>query len=158
MVHLLLPETSPLRPDLIPDEEELKKKHYFINEIVEWKLTRYIWTGTTSVSYRNSIMKHAEELIIQLIRKQGLYNIYRGHDPSALTELVHVAYMQIERTLYKYRAKPHCRACFLYERPNDSVLYEPAAYEFGIIKPNSPFSFIILKESSTNNKYKLGFS
>ena len=81
-------------------------------------------------------MKHAEELIIQLIRKQGLYNIYRGHDPSALTELVHVAYMQIERTLYKYRAKPHCRACFLYERPNDSVLYEPAVYEFGIIKPN----------------------
>lgn len=114
----------------------MKKKHYFINEIVEWKLTRYIWTGTTSVIYRNSIMEHANELIIQLIRKQGLYNIYRGHDPSALNELVHVAYMQIERTLYKYRARAHCRGCFSYDRPNASVLYDPAAFEFGIINPD----------------------
>lgn len=80
-------------------------------------------------------MEHANELIIQLIRKQGLYNIYRGHDPSALNELVHVAYMQIERTLYKYRARPHCRSCFSWDRPNASVLYDPAQFEFGIIHP-----------------------
>jgi hypothetical protein len=121
--------------ELIPDSEELKKKHYFINELVEWQLTKYIWTGTTSVEFRNEIMEHANELIIQLIRKQGLYNIYRGHDPSALNELVHVAYMQIERTLYKYRSQPHCRRCFSYERPNASILYEPAQFEFGIITP-----------------------
>ena len=108
---------------------------------MEWKLTKYIWTGTTNVEYRNSIMEHANELIIQLIRKQGLYNIYRGHDPSALNELVHVAYMQIERTLYKYRARPHCRKCFSYERPNASVLYEPGQFEFGIITPEKLIHF-----------------
>ena len=116
---------------------EKRKKHYFINEIVEWKLTRYIWTGCTNVILRDSIMEHANELITQLIRKQGLFNIYRGHDPSAFNELVHVAYMQIERTLYKYRAQAHCRACFSWDRPNNSILYKPATFEFGIIQPKS---------------------
>ena len=116
---------------------EKRKKHYFINEIVEWKLTRYIWTGCTNVILRDSIMEHANELIIQLIRKQGLFNIYRGHDPSAFNELVHVAYMQIERTLYKYRAQAHCRMCFSWDRPNNSILYKPAIFEFGIIQPKS---------------------
>lgn len=118
-----------------PDLEESKKKHYFINEIVEMKLTKYIWTGCTDVYLRDSIMTHANELIIQLIRKQGLFNIYRGHDSSAFNELVHVAYMQIERTLYKYRSQPHCRNCFNYDRPNQSILYKPAPFEFGIITP-----------------------
>lgn len=103
---------------------------------MEWKLTRYIWTGCTDVTLRDSIMTHANELIIQLIRKQGLFNIYRGHDPSAFNELVHVAYMQIERTLYKYRAQAHCRNCFSYDRPNASILYKPAIFEFGIIEPS----------------------
>lgn len=119
----------------IPDLIESKKKHYFVNEIVEMKLTKYIWTGCTDVELRDSIMTHANELIIQLIRKQGLFNIYRGHDSSAFNELVHVAYMQIERTLYKYRSQPHCRNCFNYDRPNQSILYKPAQFEFGIITP-----------------------
>jgi hypothetical protein len=80
-------------------------------------------------------MDHANELITQLIRKQRLFVIYNGHDPSSFAELVHVAYMQIERTLYKYRARPHCRACFSYDRPNSSVLYNPSRFEFGIVKP-----------------------
>jgi len=123
--------------NITPDLIESKKKHYFINEIVEWKLTKYIWTGCTDVVLRDSIMTHATELIIQLIRKQGLFQIYRGHDPSAFNELVHVAYMQIERTLYKYRAQAHCRNCFSYDRPNASILYKPAIFEFGIIKPTA---------------------
>jgi len=118
------------------DLVESKKKHYFINEEVEWKLTKYIWTGCTDVVLRDSIMIHAEELITQLIRKQRLFQIYRGHDPSAFSELVHVAYMQIERTLYKYRSRPHCRSCFQYERPNNSVLYDPSQFEYRIIKPD----------------------
>lgn len=121
--------------NLAPDSIEAKKKYYFINEIVEFKLTKYIWTGCTDVELRDSIMIHANELITQLIRKQGLFSIYRGHDPSAMSELVHVAYMQIERTLYKYRAQAHCRKCFSYDKPNSSILYKPAAYEFGIITP-----------------------
>lgn len=126
---------TPAQCLLIPDVQESKQKHYFCNPIVEWKMTRYMWTGCTDVDMRNSIMEHASELIIQLIRKQGLYNIYRGHDPSSLNELIHVAYMQIERTLYKYRSRPACRHCFSYDRPNASVLYEPSQFEFGIITP-----------------------
>lgn len=40
---------------------------------------------------------------------------------------------QLERTLYKYRSRPHCRACFNLERPAESVLYTPQEYEYGII-------------------------
>lgn len=119
----------------IPDLAESKKKYYFCNELVEFKMTKYLWSGCTNVIIRNSVMEHANELITQLIRKQRLFVIYNGHDPSSFAELVHVAYMQIERTLYKYRARPHCRACFSYDRPNSSVLYNPSRFEFGIIKP-----------------------
>jgi intein/homing endonuclease len=118
-----------------PDLAESKKKYYFCNELVEFKMTQYLWSGTTDVALRDSIMEHANELITQLIRKQRLYTIYNGHDPSSFSELVHVAYMQIERTIYKYRSRPHCRACFSYDRPNSSILYDPARFEFGIIKP-----------------------
>jgi hypothetical protein len=118
-----------------PDLAESKKKYYFCNELVEFKMTKYLWSGCTNVQMRDSVMEHANELITQLIRKQRLFVIYNGHDPSSFSELVHVAYMQIERTLYKYRARPHCRACFSYDRPNGSILYNPSRFEFGILKP-----------------------
>lgn len=108
------------------------RKLYFINEIVEWQLTLYIWTGCTKVQLRDQIMSHATELIRQIIRKQGLHTIYPGQEESAFGDLLQTAWVQIERTLYKYRARPHCRSCFNPERPSDSLLYQPADKEYGI--------------------------
>lgn len=105
---------------------------YFINELVEWQLTQYIWTGCTDVERRDQIMSHATELIRQIIRKQGLHTIYPGQEESAFGDLLQTAWVQIERTLYKYRARPHCRYCYNHDRPTDSALYTPGEYEYGI--------------------------
>lgn len=78
-------------------------------------------------------MQHATELIRQIIRKQGLHTIYQGQDESSFGDLIQTAWVQIERTLYKFRAQPHCRPCFAPERPRDSLLYEPHILEYGII-------------------------
>lgn len=125
-------DSSVQAPDLTPAPEIVQKRLYFINEIVEWQLTRYIWTGCTNVGYRNDIMSHASELIRQIIRKQGLHTIYPGQDESSFGDLLQTAWVQIERTLYKYRARPHCRRCFSLERPAESLLYSPEALEYGI--------------------------
>lgn len=106
---------------------------YFINEVVEDLLRKYIWTGCTRVSLRNDIMVHATELIRQIIRKQGLHTIYPGQDEPSFNDLLQVAWCQVERILYKFRARPHCRRCFNPDRPNDSVLYNPAEFEYGIV-------------------------
>lgn len=108
------------------------RKLYFINEHVEWLLTQYIWTGCTRVILRDKIMSNATELIRQIIRKQGLHTIYPGQEESAFGDLLQTAWVQIERTLYKYRARPHCRSCYNPERPGDSLLYNPGAREYGI--------------------------
>jgi hypothetical protein len=108
------------------------RKLYFINEEVEWRLTLYIWTGCTNVRLRDMIMSHATELIRQIIRKQGLHTIYPGQDDSSFGDLLQTAWVQIERTLYKYRSRPHCRKCFNMERPADSLLYQPGDIEYGI--------------------------
>jgi hypothetical protein len=96
-------------------------------------LTLYIWTGCTKVRLRDQIMSHATELIRQIIRKQGLHTIYPGQEESAFGDLLQTAWVQIERTLYKYRACPHCRNCFNYDRPSDSLLYKPQNREYGIV-------------------------
>ncbi len=108
------------------------RRLYFINEEVEWRLTQYLWTGCTQVRLRDQIMSHATELIRQIIRKQGLHTIYPGQEESAFGDLLQTAWVQIERTLYKYRARPHCRSCFNPERPSDSLLYQPPVKEYGI--------------------------
>jgi len=77
-------------------------------------------------------MSHATELIRQIIRKQGLHTIYPGQEESAFGDLLQTAWVQIERTLYKYRGCPHCRNCFNYERPSESLLYKPENREYGI--------------------------
>lgn len=110
-----------------------KRVLYFINETVEDLLRRYIWTGCTDVSLRDQIMSHATELIRQIIRKQGLHTIYPGQDDSSFNDLIHTGWAQVERVLYKFRAKPHCRKCFNPDRPNDSALYIPGDLEYGII-------------------------
>jgi len=108
------------------------RKLYFINEQVEWLLTQYIWSGCTKVKLRDAIMSHATELIRQIIRKQGLHTIYPGQDESSFFDLLQTGWTQIERVLYKYRSRPHCRACFSLERPADSLLYNPGELEYGI--------------------------
>lgn len=109
------------------------RKLYFINEIVEWNLTQYIWTGCTRVELRDEIMSHATELIRQIIRKQGLHTIYPGAEESAFGDLLQTAWCQLERTLYKYRSRPHCRSCFNPDRPSDSLLFDPPPKQYGII-------------------------
>lgn len=118
---------------LNPDETIRRKKHYFINEEVEWLLTCYKWTGCTDIKLRDEIMSHATELIRQIIRKQGLHQIYPGHDESAFNDLIQTAWCQIERTLYKYRARPHCRRCYSPDRPSDSVFFDPADLDYHIV-------------------------
>jgi hypothetical protein len=120
-VEVEVPEAPPMR------------RLYFINEIVEWNLTQYIWTGCTRVELRDEIMSHATELIRQIIRKQGLHTIYPGAEESAFGDLLQTAWCQLERTLYKYRSRPHCRNCFNPDRPSDSLLYDPPPKQYGII-------------------------
>lgn len=119
--------------DIIPNKEIFSRKLYFVNEIVEDKLTRYKWTGCTNVALRDSIMSHASELIRQIIRKQGLNQIYPGQEESAFGDLLQTGYCQLERTLYKYRAAPHCRKCFNYDRPMDSIVYVPEPLDYEIM-------------------------
>lgn len=123
-----LPKSSSLPSDAV----EASRKLYFINEIVEWQLTKYIWTGCTDVELRDSIMSNATELIRQIIRKQGLHTIYPGQEESAFGDLLQTAWVQIEKTLYKYRSRPYCRLCYSPDRPSDSVLYIPDDFEYGI--------------------------
>lgn len=140
---LELPETdSEILTEIVePIAEEIeepvvevpKRRLYFINEIVEWDLTKYKWTGCTKVHLRDKIMSSATELIRQIIRKQGLHTIYPGHDDSAFGDLLQTAWTQIERTLYKYRSRPHCRKCFNPDRPSDSALFEPADRDYDIM-------------------------
>jgi intein/homing endonuclease len=127
------PQTEPTSaPQVGPPPPPPQRKLYFINEIVEWQLTQYIWTGCTQVHLRDQIMSHATELIRQIIRKQGLHTIYPGQEESSFGDLINTAWCQIERTLYKYRSRPHCRWCFNPDRPADSLLYHPADKEYGI--------------------------
>lgn len=123
-------DTEDVGPD---DPSLLSKRHYFINEIVEDQLRKYIWTNCTDVAIRDSIMTHAPELIKQIIRKQNLHMIYPGQEESAFGDLVQTAWCQVERTLYKFRAKPHCRSCYNPDKPANSALYIPAESEYGII-------------------------
>jgi hypothetical protein len=109
-----------------------KRRLYFINEVVEWDLTKYIWTGCTDIHLRDQIMSNATELIRQMIRKQGLHTIYPGQEESAFGDLLQTAWVQIEKTLYKYRSRPHCRSCYNPDHPAKSLLYVPAVAEYGI--------------------------
>lgn len=137
---IMLEEDLDIDPDIeqfcevAPDDPGiLSRRLYFVNEIVEDLLRLYIWTSCTDVVLRDAIMSHAPELIKQIIRKQNLHMIYPGQEESAFGDLVQTAYVQIERVLYKFRAKPHCRVCYSPDRPANSVLYIPDEREYGII-------------------------
>ncbi len=113
-------------PPIVP------KKHYFINPKVEYALVKYAWTGCTSVALRDQVMFHANELIRQIIRKQNLHMICPGHDESTFHDLATIAWNQIERVLYKFRAKAYCRSCYNPDRPQDSALIHQPEDSYGI--------------------------
>lgn len=124
-------KTEVIQQPLVQPEIKLRKL-YFINEDVEYLLTKYLWTGCTDIELRDQIMSNASELIRQIIRKQGLHTIYPGQEESAFGDLLQTAWCQIERVLYKYRSAPHCRYCYDPDRPSDSQLYLPKDREYGI--------------------------
>lgn len=74
---------------------------YFDNPKVESLLREYVKGGCTSVEMRDEIMSHALELIRQVIRTHGLYLTYGGGE-SSFADLEQVAWVQIEKTLYKF--------------------------------------------------------
>lgn len=129
-----------------------KRVLYFINERVEDLIRKYLWTGCTKVALRDQIMDNAPELIRQIIRKQGLHTIYTGQEESSFGDLVQVAWTQIERVIYKFRAKPHCRTCYNPDRPSDSLLYDPPILEYGIITYDRLFEIGITSCPKCNTK------
>lgn len=108
--------TRPLpysRPKSLPPRND---NHYFDNDYVEYLLSQYLSSGCTSIELRDQIMSHMPELIINVIRTQNLHVIY-GQDDAALGDLFQVAYVQIEKTLYKYNDQPgHTKAFNLYSQ------------------------------------------
>ena len=122
-------------PEVIKVPTSTERKLYFDNNVVEDLLLRYSWTGCTRVGLRDQIMNHASELIRQVIMAHNLHRIYPGQEESAFGDLFQTAWCQIERTLYKYKSKPHCADCYDLIRPQDSILYQPSNNEYGILQP-----------------------
>lgn len=118
-----------------PTPNQAEKKLYFDNNKVEDLMLRYRWSGCTDRILRDRIMENTEELIRQIIRAHNLHRIYPGQEESAFMDLFQTAWCQIERTLYKYRAKAHCADCYNPIRPADSCLYDPSPMEYDIISP-----------------------
>jgi len=93
------------KPPLVPDK--LPSNYYFDNALVEKLLVEYHKTGCTDVVLRNGIMKHVDELIINVIRTHNLHNIYSGKDDSSFNDLHQIAWVAIESSLYKFNNGPH---------------------------------------------------
>src|SRR6056297_2005484 len=91
----------------VKDQSMAKKKNmYFDNEAVERLMDKYVERGCVDVHLRDEIMSHATELIRQIIRAHNFEYITPGRDQSSFNELFQVAWMQIEKTLYKYDSTP----------------------------------------------------
>lgn len=87
----------------MPKKDPNKPRNmYFDNPLVESLLRQYVKGGCTDIVLRDSIMSHAGELIRQVIRTHGLYNIYGGGEDSSFNDLFQIAWIQIEKTLYKF--------------------------------------------------------
>jgi len=114
--------------------EILPKNHYFDNETVEHLMHQYLRGACTEVKLRDEIMKHASELIKQIIKAHNLGQIYPGKEESSIMDLFQTAWVQIESALYKYEALPHCKSCFNVMRPMDSLLYPEYVFEDFLFK------------------------
>lgn len=115
-------------------KELLPKNYYFDNETVEFLMHQYLRGACTSVYLRDEIMKHASELIKQIIKAHNLGQIYPGKEESSIMDLFQTAWIQIESALYKYEALPHCKKCFNAMRPMDSLLFNEYVFEDFLIK------------------------
>jgi hypothetical protein len=89
-----------------PEDEARVKGYYFDNHKVEKLLTEYVKGGCVNIILRNEIMGHAMEILRQIIRTHNFHNIYPGHDPASFGDLFQVAWVQIEKTLYKFNYEP----------------------------------------------------
>jgi hypothetical protein len=89
-----------------PEDEARVKGYYFDNHKVEKLLTEYVKGGCVNIELRNEIMSHAMEILRQIIRTHNFHNIYPGHDPASFGDLFQVAWVQIEKTLYKFNYEP----------------------------------------------------
>ncbi len=89
-----------------PEDEARVKGYYFDNHKVEQLLTEYVKGGCVNIQLRNEIMSHAMEILRQIIRTHNFHNIYPGHDPASFGDLFQVAWVQIEKTLYKFNYEP----------------------------------------------------
>ena len=80
---------------------EPAKKMYFDNPLVEKLLRLYVMGGCTDIAQRDEIMTHAGELIRQVILVHGIHKVLGGTEDD-LFDLRQVAWIQIEKTLYKF--------------------------------------------------------
>lgn len=126
---------------IFPTPTQPDKKLYFDNNKVEDAMLRYKWTGCTDKQLRDLIMANTEELIRQIIRAHNLHRIYPGQEESAFGDLFQTAWCQIERTLYKYKARAHCAECYNPVRPLVSCVYNPTQFEYDIISPEDVLKF-----------------
>lgn len=120
-------------PEVVYVPMKSDRRMYFDNNKVEDLMVKYHWTACTDIQLRDEIMSHSEELIRQVIRAHGLNRIYIGGEESSFGDLFQTAWVQIERTLYKYKADPHCYDCSRQQKPCKIRKEDYDPYE--IIKP-----------------------
>ena len=122
--------------EIIQPEDDIPpgKTYYFNNALVERLLGRYVEGACIDVKLRDEVMSHASELIRQIIRANNLHMIYPGRDDSSFFDLFQLAWCQIESTLYKYQAAPHCLGCYDKNRPSDSMLIEEFMFLEDLVK------------------------
>lgn len=104
--------------------------YYFHNRKIEWQLTQYVWTGCTDIDQRDAVMAHSVELSTKIIKKLRLVL-----DDSVLADLKSISWAQIEKTLYKYRAQPYCRACFREDCNHSKPLVRLGEFEYRVHTP-----------------------
>ncbi len=122
-------------PEVIWLPNEGERKLYFDNALVERLLTEYHFTNCTSVKLRDLVMEHCTLLINNVILTNRLHKLSYGQD---IDELTIVAWMQIERTLYKYKSIIYCGQCYpkLNHIKREKVrIHEPTETSVGIPSP-----------------------
>lgn len=143
LVNILMKKFKPR-----PKNPDKPRNMYFNNPLVEDLLRKYVKAGCTNLIMRNEIMSHASELIRQVIRTHGLYAIYGGGEDSSFNDLFQIAWVQIEKTLYKF---DYSQIFTLVHKNGD----KKEKYKIrGLIKEEDNLSYII--QVTRYNKYIIG--
>jgi hypothetical protein len=74
---------------------------YFDHNEVTELVKQYQARGCTSVALRDNVMLHSNELISGIIKSQNLKFVAHIQDHTTEYELHNIAWVQIERSLYK---------------------------------------------------------